>query len=255
MPILRGTAIGAFFGILPGTGSTIASFMSYATEKRVSKTPERFGRGAIEGIAGPEASNNAAAQTAFIPTMTLGIPGDPVMALMLGAMIIHGIQPGPQMITEHADIFWGLVASFWVGNLLLLVLNVPLIGMWVRMLTIPYRIIFPSVLFFVCIGVYSGNNNLFDVAIVLIAGLAGFGLLRLGFEPAPLLLGFVLGPLMEENFRRTLLLSRGDMAVFVQRPISGTITALCAALLLWVFVSRLRQGRQSRLAAAPLTAR
>ena len=254
LPILRGTAIGAFFGILPGTGSTIASFMSYATEKKVSKTPERFGRGAIEGIAGPEASNNAAAQTAFVPTMTLGIPGDPVMALMLGAMIIHGIQPGPQMLTEHPDIFWGLVASFWVGNLLLLVLNVPLIGMWVRMLTIPYRIIFPSVLFFVCIGVYSGNNNLFDVAIVLIAGLIGFGLLRLGFEPAPLLLGFVLGPLMEENFRRTLLLSRGDMAIFVQRPISGTITALCVALLLWVFVSRMRQGRATQR-AMPATAR
>lgn len=249
MPIIRGSGIGAFFGILPGTGSTIASFMSYATEKKVSRTPERFGRGAIEGIAGPESSNNAAAQTAFIPTMTLGIPGDPVMALMLGAMIIHGIQPGPQMLSEHPDIFWGLIASFWVGNLMLLVLNVPLIGMWVRMLTIPYRIIFPSVLFFICVGVYSGNNNLFDVGTVLVFGLVGFALLRMGFEAAPLLLGFVLGPLMEENFRRTLLLSRGDLMVFLQRPISGTITALCVALVLWVIYSRLRDQRRGRLAA------
>ena len=251
MPILRGTFIGAFFGMLPGTGSSIASFMSYATEKKVSKTPERFGKGAIEGVAGPEASNNAASQTAFVPTMTLGIPGDATMALMLGALIIHGIQPGPQMITEHADIFWGLIASFWVGNLILVVLNVPLIGLWVRMLTIPYRIIFPSVLFFVCVGVYSGNNNLFDVGVVLAAGLAGFGLMKLGFEAAPLLLGFVLGPLMEENFRRTLLLSRGDMAVFVQRPISAGITAVAVALLLWVFVSRIRHVRRVKAASAP----
>ena len=253
--IARGTGIGAFFGMLPGTGSAIASFMSYATEKRMSKTPERFGLGAIEGVAGPEASNNAAAQTAFIPTMTLGIPGDATMALMLGALIIHGIQPGPQMLTEHADVFWGLIASFWVGNLLLVLLNVPLIGLWVKMLTIPYRIIFPSVLFFIAIGVYSGNNNLFDVGVTLVAGLLGFAGARLGFEAAPLILGFVLGPLMEENFRRTLLLSRGDMAVFVERPIAGSITAATLALVLWVVISRLRANRVKAPVPAAASAR
>ena len=241
LPIARGTGIGAFFGILPGTGSTIASFMSYATEKKLSRTPERFGRGAIEGIAGPEASNNAAAQTAFIPTMSLGIPGDAVMALMLGALMIHNIQPGPQIISEHPTIFWGLIASFWIGNLLLLVLNIPLIGMWVKLLSVPYRIIYPAVLFFICIGVYSTNNNFFDVGAVLAIGIAGFIFARLGFEPAPLLLGFVLGPMVEENFRRALLLSRGDMSVFVTRPISGTFMALCMLLLVGVAYSRLRR--------------
>ncbi len=239
-PIARGTGIGSFFGILPGTGSTIASFISYAVEKKVSKTPERFGHGAIEGIAGPEASNNAAAQTAFIPTMSLGIPGDAVMALMLGALMIHNIQPGPQLITEHADIFWGLIASFWIGNLLLLVLNIPLIGMWVKLLTVPYRLIYPAVLFFICVGVYSTNNNMFDVGTVLVIGLFGYLLMRLSFEPAPLLLGFVLGPMMEENFRRTLLLSRGDMSVFISRPISGAFMALCVLLVAAVAYGRLR---------------
>ncbi len=240
-PIARGTGIGAFFGILPGTGSTIASFMSYAMEKKVSRTPERFGHGAIEGIAGPEASNNAAAQTAFIPTMSLGIPGDAVMALMLGALMIHNIQPGPQIISEHPTIFWGLIASFWIGNLLLLVLNIPLIGMWVKLLSVPYRLIYPAVLFFICIGVYSTNNNFFDVGSVLAIGIFGFLLVRLGFEPAPLLLGFVLGPLVEENFRRALLLSRGDMSVFVSRPISGAFMAMCALLIIGVAYSRLRR--------------
>ena len=245
IPIFRGTGIGAFFGILPGTGSTIASFISYAVEKKVSKTPERFGHGAIEGIAGPEASNNAAAQTAFIPTMSLGIPGDAVMALMLGALMIHNIQPGPQMITEHPTIFWGLIASFWIGNLLLLILNIPLIGMWVKLLTVPYRMIYPAVLFFICVGVYSTNNNMFDVGSVLVIGIFGYITMRLGFEPAPLLLGFVLGPMVEENFRRALLLSRGDMSVFVSRPISGTFIALCAALLIAVAYARLRRKPQS----------
>ena len=251
MPILRGTGIGSFFGILPGTGSTIASFISYAVEKKVSKTPERFGHGAIEGVAGPEASNNAAAQTAFIPTMSLGIPGDAVMALMLGALMIHNIQPGPQMITEHPTIFWGLIASFWIGNLLLLVLNIPLIGMWVKLLTVPYRLIYPAVLFFICVGVYSTNNNMFDVGSVLVIGIFGYITMRLGFEPAPLLLGFVLGPMVEENFRRALLLSRGDMSVFVSRPISGTFMALCAALLLAVAYSRLRRKNVSAVVPVP----
>lgn len=237
----RGSGIGAFFGILPGTGGSIASFMSYAVEKKSSRTPERFGKGAIEGVAGPESANSSAAQTAFIPTLSLGIPGDAVMALMLGAMMIHNIQPGPQLMSEHPTVFWGLIASFWIGNLLLLFLNIPLVGMWVRLLSVPYRLIYPAVLFFICIGVYSANNNLFDVTVVLIIGLFGFVASRLGFEPAPLLLGFVLGPMMEENFRRALLLSRGDMTVFLTRPISGACMAVVFAMLAWVAVKRLRQ--------------
>ena len=184
------------FGILPGTGPTIASFISYAVEKKVAREPRRFGRGAIEGIAGPEAATSASTQTSFIPTMSLGIPSDPVMALMLGALIIHGIQPGPQMMVEHTDMLWGLIASFWVGNVLLLLLNLPLIGMWVRLLTVPFRYLFPAALFFVCVGVYSTNNNLFDVGTVTLFGAAGYALIRLRFEPAPLLLGFVLACVM-----------------------------------------------------------
>ncbi|MDQ6214733.1 tripartite tricarboxylate transporter permease [Achromobacter insolitus] len=245
--LVRGTAIGAAFGILPGTGPTIASFISYATEKKVAREPRRFGRGAIEGIAGPEAATSASTQTSFIPTMSLGIPGDPVMALMLGALIIHGIQPGPQMMVEHADMFWGLIASFWVGNVLLLLLNLPLIGMWVRLLTVPFRYLFPAALFFVCVGVYSTNNNLFDVAMVTLFGAAGYALIRMRFEPAPLLLGFVLGPMVEENFRRALLLSRGDLAIFVSRPISLGFVVACVALIALLVVSAMRQrkGREA----------
>jgi TctA family transporter len=241
LPILRGTGIGAFFGILPGTGSTIVSFISYATEKKVARDPKRFGKGAIEGIAGPESSNNAAAQTAFIPTMTLGIPGDAVMALMLAALMIHNIVPGPEILTKHPQLFWGLIASFWVGNVLLLLLNIPLIGMWVKLLTVPYRLIYPAVLFFICIGVYSTNNNMFDVGSVLVLGVIGYALVRLGFEPAPLVLGYVLGPLVEEHFRRALLLSRGDMTVFFTRPIAGTCMAISIALLVLVAYSKLRK--------------
>ncbi|MGE4337009.1 MAG: tripartite tricarboxylate transporter permease [Pigmentiphaga sp.] len=247
--IVRGTAIGSFFGILPGTGSGIASFISYATEKRVAKDPSRFGRGAIEGLAAPESACNSAAQTAFIPTMTLGIPGDPVMALMLGALIIHGIQPGPQLITEHADIFWGLIASFWVGNVILLILNLPLIGMWVRLLSVRYKYLYPAALFFLCVGVYSTNNNLFDVWVVLLFGVIGYIFLRLRFEAAPLLLGFVLGPMMEENFRRALLLSRGDMSVFLTRPISAGFIAVGVGLILLLVVSNVRKRRRDRLLA------
>ncbi|AUL46300.1 hypothetical protein BBB39_04195 [Bordetella trematum] len=248
-PIARGSAIGAVLGILPGTGATIASFMSYAVEKRVSKTPQRFGRGAIEGIAGPESANNSAAQTSFIPTMSLGIPGDSVMALMLGALIIHGIQPGPQMVTEHADLFWGLIASFWIGNLLLVVMNLPLIGMWAKMLKVPYKYLFPSALFFVCVGVYSTNNTLFDVAVVLAVGVLGYLFLKLRFSPAPLLLGFVLGPMVEENFRRALLLSRGDMAIFVDRPISAGFIYAIFALAAWLVFSSVRARRRMRAMA------
>ncbi len=239
--LVRGTAIGAAFGILPGTGPTIASFISYATEKKVAREPQRFGRGAIEGIAGPEAATSASTQTSFIPTMSLGIPGDPVMALMLGALIIHGIQPGPQMMIEHADMFWGLIASFWVGNILLLILNLPLIGMWVRLLSVPFRYLFPAALFFVCVGVYSTNNNLFDVAMVTFFGVAGYFLIRLRFEPAPLLLGFVLGPMVEENFRRALLLSRGQLSIFVERPISLGFIVACVLLIALLVTSAVRQ--------------
>jgi TctA family transporter len=251
MPAIgRGAGIGAFFGILPGTGGTIASFMSYAFEKKISRTPERFGRGAIEGVAGPESSNSSAAITAFIPTLTLGIPGDAVMALMLGAMMIHNIQPGPQLMMEHPTLFWGLIASFWVGNLLLLILNVPLIGMWVKLLSVPYRLIYPAVLFFICIGVYSANNNLFDVGVVLAVGVFGYIASRLGFQPAPLLLGFVLGPMMEENFRRALLLSRGDMLVFMNRPISGVCMIIAFLMIATVAYKRLRPKNELEQAPA-----
>ncbi len=250
-PMIRGTAVGSFFGALPGTGGTIASFMSYAVEKRVAKDPERFGKGAIEGVAAPESANNAAAQTAFIPTLTLGIPGDAVMALMLGAMIIAGVQPGPRLVTEHPEIFWGLLASFWIGNVLLLVLNIPLIGIWVKMLQIPYRILYPAILLFICIGVFSVNNNVFDIYAVLAFGVMGYLLMLMKFEVAPLLLGFILGPLMEEHLRRAMLLSRGDPAVLLQRPISATFILLTTALLLWAIYATLRPRRPRAVAASP----
>lgn len=243
-PILRGSGLGAFFGILPGTGATIASFVSYAVEKKVSRTPEKFGRGAIQGVSGPEASNNAAAQTAFIPTLTLAIPGDSTMALILGALIIHGIQPGPTLITEHPDIFWGLIASFWIGNLILLVLNIPLIGIWVRLLTVPYRLIYPAVLYFICVGVYATNNSFFDVGVVLCFGLLGFVLNRLNFPLAPVLLGFVLSTLLEDNFRRSLLMSRGELSIFVTEPLSAFFLAVAVALVVGTAFSRFRQRRR-----------
>lgn len=239
----RGAGVGSFFGILPGTGGTIASFMSYALEKKVNRNRKNFGKGAIEGVASPESANSSAAITAFIPTLSLGIPGDAVMALMLGAMMIHNIQPGPQLMVEHPTVFWGLIMSFWIGNLLLLILNIPLISMWVRMLSIPYRIIYPAVLLFICIGVYSANNNLFDVAVVLFIGIFGYAASRLGYEPAPLLLGLVLGPMVEENFRRALLLSRGDLTVFITRPISGACMLIAAIIVGFVIYKRLTAGR------------
>lgn len=239
-PMLRGTGVGSFFGALPGTGTTISAFMAYAVEKKISKTPERFGKGAVEGVVSPEAANNAASQTAFIPTLTLGIPGDAVMALMLGAMIIAGVQPGPRLITEHPEIFWGLVASFWIGNVLLVILNLPLIGMWVKLLQIPYRFLFPSILMFICIGVFSVNNNTFDIFMVLIFGVFGYFLMLLRFEPAPLLLGYILGPLMEEHLRRAMLLSRGDATVFVTRPISAAFIFVTTALLLWAIYAAIK---------------
>lgn len=242
--IARGSGIGSFFGTLPGTGGTIASFMSYALEKKVNKKHgKEMGHGAIEGVASPESANSSAALTAFIPTLSLGIPGDAVMALMLGAMMIHNIQPGPQLMIEHPTVFWGLIASFWVGNLLLLILNIPFIGLWVRLLSIPYRLIYPAVLLFICIGVYSANNNLFDVTVVLVIGIFGYIASRLGFESAPLLLGVVLGPMVEENFRRALLLSRGDMTVFITRPISGVCVFIAVAMVGVVMYRRINRPR------------
>ena len=229
-PILRGTVIGSLCSLIPGTGPTIASFIAYAAEKKLSRTPARFGHGAIEGVAAPEASTHSAVQGDFIPTMSLGIPGDAVMALLLGALMIHGIQPGPRLIIEQPDIFWGLIASFWIGNLILVVLNVPMIGVWVKLLSVPYRFLYPTALFFVCIGVFSARNEMFDVAATLAFGGFGYLLLQLGFEPAPILLGFVLGPRLEENFRRSVLLSRGSLATFVDRPISAVFVALCVIL-------------------------
>ncbi len=228
--MLRGTVIGILCALIPGTGPTIASFVAYAAEKRISRTPERFGTGAIEGVACPEAATHASVQGDFIPTMSLGIPGDAVMALLLGALMIQGIAPGPQLISEHPDIFWGLIASFWIGNILLVLLNVPMIGVWIRLLAIPFRYLYPAALFFICIGVYSANNDLFQVGETIVIGVAGFVLLRLGFHPAPILLGFVLGPRFEENFRRAMLMSRGDLASFVKHPISAVFLLLCCLL-------------------------
>jgi TctA family transporter len=232
MPMVRGSSIGSFFGTLPGTGPSIAAFMAYAVERRVAKQPERFGKGAIEGIMAPESANNAADQTSFIPTLALGIPGSATMALMLGALMIHGIAPGPQLMTEQPSLFWGLVMSFWIGNVLLVILNVPLIGLWVRLLMVPYKLLFPAVLMFICIGTYSVNNSYFDVLLVVIFGAIGYGMRVLGFPAAPMLLGFVLGPMMEEHFRRAMLLSRGDFSTFIDRPISATVLGFTVLVLL-----------------------
>jgi len=244
MPVLRGTAIGAALGILPGGGTILGSFSAYTLEKKVAKDPSRFGKGAIEGVAAPESANNAAAQTSFIPLLTLGIPSNPVMALMIGAMIIHGIQPGPQIMTAKPDLFWGMIASMWVGNLLLVVLNLPMIGLWVKLLTLPYRFLYPAILLFCCIGVYSINNATMDVYMAALFGFIGYTFLKLECEPAPLLLGFVLGPMMEENLRRALLLSRGDPAVFFTRPISATLLAISALLLILMLSPALAKKRE-----------
>ena len=242
-PMLRGTGIGTGIGILPGTGTSIASFIAYALEKRISKNPSKFGKGAIEGITAPESANNAAAQSAFIPTLTLGIPGDAVMALMLGALLIHGITPGPNVISDNPDLFWGLVVSFLIGNLLLLILNIPMVGLWVRLLKIPYPILYPAIILFIVIGVYSINYANMDIMMVALFGVIGCILLVLGFEPAPLLLGYILGPMMEENFRRAMLISRGDLMVFLERPVSATFFALIALFVCWSIYSAVKQKR------------
>jgi len=249
-PMVRGTLVGTLFGAMPGTGPTITTFIAYALEKRVSKNPERFGQGALAGVASPEASSHSKTQVDFIPTMTLGIPGDAVMALLLGALLIQGIQPGPQLITEHADLFWGLIASFWVGNILLVILNVPLIGVWVKILRVPYRLMYPAAMFFIAIGVYSTNNSLFEVGEVLVFGIIGAILIALKFPVAPILLGYVLGPNVEENFRRALTISSGNISIFVSRPISAVFISLCALLVaaqlsLWIkrTLGAARKGR------------
>ncbi|BEP45081.1 tripartite tricarboxylate transporter permease [Variovorax sp. 375MFSha3.1] len=244
--VLRGTALGSSLGILPGGGALLSAFAAYTLEKKIKLKPGEvtFGKGNIRGVAGPEAANNAGAQTSFIPMLTLGIPPNPVMALMVGAMTIHNIQPGPQVMTSNPELFWGLIASMWIGNLMLVILNLPLIGLWIKLLTIPYRWLFPAIVLFCAIGVYSTNNNVFDIWLVAIFGVVGYTFIKLGCEPAPLLLGLILGPMMEENLRRALLLSRGDWSVFVSRPISAGLLVAALILLLIVLLPSIRSKRE-----------
>ena len=243
-PIARGTALGSFLGILPGGGALLSSFASYAAEKRLSRTPERFGKGAIEGVAGPESANNAGAQTSFIPMLTLGIPSNAVMAMMIGAMILQGIQPGPSVMTQQPALFWGVIASMWLGNLMLIVLNLPLVGVWVRLATAPYYALFPAIIAFSALGIYSVNYNLFDLYTLTVFGIGSYLLIKLGCEPAPLLLGFVLGPMLEEHLRRAMILSRGDPSVFVTSPISAVFLLLAAAMLVVVAMPAIRRRRE-----------
>jgi putative tricarboxylic transport membrane protein len=242
--IARGTLIGSVLGILPGGGAVIASFAAYTLEKKVSKEPQKFGHGIIQGVAAPESANNAAAQTAFIPLLTLGIPPNAVMALMVGAMTIHGIVPGPQVMTKQPELFWGMIASMWVGNAMLVIINLPLVGLWVSLLRVPYRLLFPSIIVFCCIGVYSINNAPTDVVISAFFGLVGYWLIKHDFEPAPLLLGFVLGPLMEENLRRAMLIARGEATVFMTRPISAVLLQIAVLLLIVAMMPKVRERRE-----------
>jgi putative tricarboxylic transport membrane protein len=241
--IARGTVLGFFLGILPGGGAVIASFASYAIEKKISRTPGRFGKGAIEGVAGPEAANNAAAGGAFIPLMTLGIPPNVVMALLLGAFVIHGLQPGPLMMTQRPDLFWGIVASMYIGNVMLLVLNMPLIGMWVQVLKLPYRVLFPLILMFCIVGVFASGNAVFDVFVMVMFGVLGYLMRKFGYEPAPLVLAFVLGPMLENNLRKSLILSHGEFGIFFERPISAVCLVLAVAALLVPLLPALARRR------------
>jgi putative tricarboxylic transport membrane protein len=242
--VLRGTGLGSFLGLLPGGGAMLSSFASYALEKKIADDPSRFGKGAIEGVAGPESANNAGAQSSFIPLLTLGIPENAVMALMVGAMTIHNIQPGPQVMTSNPALFWGLIASMWVGNLMLVVLNLPLIGIWIKLLQVPYRVLYPAILLFCAIGVYTINNTNFDVMQTAFMGLLGVIFVKLECEPAPLLLGFVLGPMMEENLRRAMLLSRGDPTTFLTRPLSLVMLLMAVGLLLLIAAPNFRKTRE-----------
>jgi putative tricarboxylic transport membrane protein len=243
LPILRGTGVGTVLGILPGSGTLLASFSAYMLEKRISRTPERFGKGAIEGLAAPESANNAAAQTSFVPMLTLGMPSGAVTALMIGAMTIHGISPGPQVVTQRPDLFWGVVCSMWIGNAMLLIINLPLIAIWVSILRIPYRHLVPAIILFCCIGAYAVNNSAFDVVVLVVAGLFGYAISRLGCEPTPLLLAFIIGPMLEENFRRAMLVAHGDLATFVHKPISLTLLLAAGALLLLAVVPAVQRRR------------
>jgi TctA family transporter len=242
--VIRGTLLGSLLGILPGGGAVLASFASYTLEKKVAKDPSRFGKGAIEGVAGPESANNSAAQTSFIPLLTLGLPSNAIMALMMGAMIIQGIQPGSAVMTKRPDLFWGMVASMWIGNLMLLVINLPLIGIWVRLLSVPYRMLYPAILLFCVIGIYSTNSNITQLVLCAIFAVFGYVLLRLGCEPAPLVLGFILGPLMEENLRRSLVISRGDPMVFLERPISAVLLATTVGVIALIVLPHFRKTRE-----------
>jgi len=242
--VLRGTGIGSLLGILPGGGVVLASFASYTIEKKVAKDPSRFGKGAIEGVAGPESANNAAAQTSLIPLLTLGLPSNAIMALMMGAMIIQGIEPGAAVMTKRPDLFWGMVASMWIGNLMLLVINLPMIGVWVKLLSVPYRLLYPAVLLFCVIGIYSTNTNFTQLVLTAVFTLFGYILVRFGCEPAPLVLGFILGPLMEENLRRAMVISRGDAMIFFERPISATLLALSAAVIALIVLPQFRKTRE-----------
>jgi len=244
--VLRGTALGSILGVLPGGGALLAAFAAYTVEKKTKLRPGEvpFGQGNIRGVAAPESANNAGAQTSFIPLLTLGIPPNAVMALMVGAMSIHNIQPGPQVMTSNPELFWGLIASMWIGNLMLIILNLPLIGMWIKLLTVPYRFLFPAIVLFCAIGVYSTNNNSFDIWMVAAFGFIGYLFIKLGCEPQPLLLGFILGPMMEENLRRALLLSRGDWTVFVTRPLSGSLLFVALILLGIVLLPSIKAKRE-----------
>jgi TctA family transporter len=242
--IIRGTILGSVLGILPGGGALLSAFASYAIEKKLTKDREKFGEGNIRGVAGPESANNAGAQTSFIPMLTLGIPSNAIMALMIGAMMIQGIAPGPQVMTERPQLFWGMIASMWVGNAMLVVLNLPLVGMWIKLLTIPYRVLFPSILLFCTIGVYSVQNSAFDSILTALFGVFGYICVKTESEPAPMLLGYILGPLMEENLRRAMLLSRGDPIVFFQRPISAVMLTLAILMLLVILLPNIRKKRE-----------
>ncbi len=248
MPIMRGTALGSLLGLLPGNGAVLAPFATYALEKKLAADPSRFGRGAIEGVAGPESANNAGAQTAFIPLLTLGIPPNAVMALMVGAMTIHGIVPGPEILTKQPLLFWGMIASMWLGNVMLLIINLPLIGLWVRLLKVPYRLLFPAILLFCCIGIYSVNNNPLDVYMTAAFGLFGYALIKLDFEPAPLLLGFVLGRLLEEKLRQSLAISRGSFGTFIDHPAAAVLLVLTLVLIVIVLLPTIRKGRDKAFA-------
>ncbi|BCJ90431.1 hypothetical protein IZ6_11660 [Terrihabitans soli] len=245
LPIIRGTVVGILMGILPGGGTLLGAFSSYMLEKRISKTPERFGKGAIEGLAAPESANNAAAQASFIPMLTLGMPSGAVTALMIGALTIHGIAPGPQVVTQRPELFWGIVCSMWIGNAMLLIINLPLIGLWVSILRIPYRRLVPAIILFCCIGAYSVNNQAFDVGVLVVSGLFGYVLTRLDCEPTPLLLSFIISPMLEENFRRAILLSHGDYSTFIHKPISLTLLLLSVGLLLAVLLPTIRKKRDT----------